>query len=81
MEQINEFTTKQYCKAAVVLHSRAAAPQAKRKGLLAEDGMSTAEYAIGTLAAAAIAGVLLAVAKSEMFRDMITKLMKQAFNV
>ncbi|MBV7363042.1 DUF4244 domain-containing protein [Actinomycetaceae bacterium TAE3-ERU4] len=46
-----------------------------------ESGMSTAEYAIGTLAAAAIAGALLAVAKSATFRQMLTKLLTQAFNV
>ncbi|AOZ71982.1 hypothetical protein BK816_00635 [Boudabousia tangfeifanii] len=53
----------------------------RRELLCQEDGMSTAEYAIGTLAAAAIAGVLLAIAKSAPFKAMLTKMINSAFTV
>lgn len=46
-----------------------------------EDGMATAEYAIGTLAAAAFAGILLAVVKGGAIKDALTALIKQALSV
>lgn len=45
-----------------------------------EHGMATAEYAIGTLAAAAFGGILLAVVKSDVIRGAITALIQQALN-
>ncbi|OKL50696.1 hypothetical protein BM477_01430 [Boudabousia marimammalium] len=46
-----------------------------------EDGMTTTEYAVGTLAAAAIAGTLLAIAKSGAFKTMLLGIFKDALNV
>jgi hypothetical protein len=48
---------------------------------LGDDGMSTAEYAIGTLAAAGLAGILLAVLTGGQVVDLITDLVKDAFSV
>lgn len=46
-----------------------------------EDGMTTAEYAIGTIAAAAFAGVLLAVVKSGGIKSALTAIIKQALSI
>lgn len=46
-----------------------------------EDGMTTAEYAIGTIAAAAFAGLLLAVIQGGGIKDMLLNLIKQALSV
>jgi hypothetical protein len=46
-----------------------------------DDGMSTAEYAIGTIAAAALAGILFAVVTGDQVVDAITDLIKKAFTV
>lgn len=46
-----------------------------------ERGMSTAEYAIGTIAAVTLAGVLLALVGSGAIKDLIGEIMKSAFTV
>ncbi|MEV4311138.1 DUF4244 domain-containing protein [Actinocrispum sp. NPDC049592] len=46
-----------------------------------DDGMSTAEYAIGTIAAAALAGILYAVLTGDQVLDGITNIIKRAFTV
>lgn len=46
-----------------------------------DDGMSTAEYAIGTIAAAALAGILYAVLSGDQVLDAITDIVKRAFTV
>ncbi|MDU0968118.1 MAG: DUF4244 domain-containing protein [Actinomycetaceae bacterium] len=46
-----------------------------------EEGMATAEYAIGTLAAAAFAGILLAVIKGGGIKEALTAIIKQALSV
>ncbi|MDO5747384.1 MAG: DUF4244 domain-containing protein [Actinomycetaceae bacterium] len=46
-----------------------------------EEGMATAEYAIGTIAAAAFAGVLLVVVKSGGIKAALTALIKQALQI
>lgn len=46
-----------------------------------EEGMATAEYAIGTIAAAAFAGILLVIVKGGAIRDALTSLIKQALSV
>ncbi len=46
-----------------------------------DDGMSTAEYAIGTIAAAALAGILYAVLSGDQVLDAITDIIKRAFTV
>ena len=47
----------------------------------AEHGMTTAEYAVGTLAACAFAAVLLAVIKSGLIQNLIEALLKTALAV
>lgn len=46
--------------------------------LRGDAGMNTAEYAIGTLAAVAFAGVLLKVLTSEAVRNALTNLIERA---
>lgn len=46
-----------------------------------EDGMSTAEYAIGTIAAAAFAAVLYAVVTGDSIVTGLTSLIQQALSV
>ena len=46
-----------------------------------EDGMTTAEYAIGTLAAAAFAALLLAVIKGGGIKSALTAIIKQALSI
>lgn len=46
-----------------------------------EDGMSTAEYAIGTIAAAAFAAVLYAVVTGDSILSGLTSLIEQAISV
>ncbi|QSB06892.1 DUF4244 domain-containing protein [Natronoglycomyces albus] len=48
--------------------------------LRGESGMSTAEYAVGTLGAVAFAGVLVLVANSGFFQDLIESLITQALS-
>ena len=47
----------------------------------AEDGMTTAEYAIGTIAAATFAGILIAVVKSGGIKNALAAIIKQALQV
>lgn len=44
-------------------------------------GMSTAEYAVGTLAAVAFAAVLIGVVKSGMVKSALTSIIQQALSV
>ena len=46
-----------------------------------EDGMTTAEYAIGTLAAAAFAALLMAVMKGGGIKSALTAIIKQALSI
>lgn len=45
-----------------------------------EAGMSTAEYAVGTIAACTLAGVLLSIFKSGGIHDLIVKVFTTALN-
>jgi hypothetical protein len=45
-----------------------------------DDGMTTAEYAVGTVAAAGLGGVLLKLLTSDAVRQMLLGLIQQAFN-
>ncbi|WP_242423978.1 DUF4244 domain-containing protein [Frankia sp. EI5c] len=47
----------------------------------ADAGMSTAEYAVGTLAAVAFAGVLYAVVSSSATRSLISSVVQRALTV
>lgn len=56
----------------------------RRVGRLAGDGeagMATAEYAVGTVAAASLAGVLLTILKSEWVRELISDLIRSALGL
>ena len=44
-----------------------------------EDGMSTAEYAVGTVAAAGLGGVLIKLLTSPEVRDLIWNVLSNAF--
>ena len=47
-------------------------------GLRGDDGMNTAEYAVGTLAAVAFAGVLLKVLSSPSVQAALTRVINEA---
>jgi hypothetical protein len=47
---------------------------------IADDGMTTAEYAVGTIAAAGLGGVLLKMLTSAEVQDLIWKILQQAFS-
>lgn len=61
------------------LPAKAASVWARLKG--EEDGMATAEYAIGTLAAAAFAGLLLMIMKGGELKDALQSIIEQALQV
>ncbi|WP_373567073.1 DUF4244 domain-containing protein [Lawsonella clevelandensis] len=46
-----------------------------------ESGMSTVEYAIGTIAAAAFGAVLIAVVKSDSVQQSLLNIIQQALNI
>ena len=46
-----------------------------------EEGMTTAEYAIGTIAAAGFAGLLIAVLKSGAIKSALTAIIQQARSI
>ena len=83
MYRLEEWITRNYVRAHVAARYQEGTQCGTESDVASrgEDGMSTAEYAVGTLAAAAIAGTLLAVAKSGPFKTMILNLFKQAFTV
>ncbi len=45
-----------------------------------EDGMSTAEYAVGTVAAAGLGGILIKLLTSNEVRDLIWNVLSKAFS-
>lgn len=47
---------------------------------IADNGMTTAEYAVGTIAAAGLGGVLLKMLTSPEVQDLIWKILQQAFS-
>lgn len=55
--------------------------KAQVRNLLANDeGMTTAEYAVGTVAAAGLGGLLLKMLTSPEVQDLIWKIVQQAFS-
>ena len=50
------------------------------QALANEQGMTTAEYAVGTVAAAGLGGLLLKMLTSPEVQDLIWKIVQQAFN-
>ena len=61
-------------------HSRWAARWARRAGIRADRGMSTAEYAVGTIAACAFAALLFKVVSSTEVQEMLSSLVERALN-
>ncbi|MGG5259734.1 DUF4244 domain-containing protein [Phycicoccus avicenniae] len=56
---------------SVLVHARAAARRWRRRG---EEGMTTAEYAVGTVAAVAFAALLLLVVRSGPVKTALTNI-------
>lgn len=50
-----------------------------RNALISETGMTTAEYAVGTIAAAGLGGVLLKLLTSPEFQALIWKIIQSSF--
>ena len=50
-----------------------------RNALMSDSGMTTAEYAVGTIAAAGLGGVLLKLLTSPEFHALIWKIIQSAF--
>jgi hypothetical protein len=50
----------------------------QRLGALGEEGMTTAEYAVGTMAAVAFAALLLAIVRSGPVKSALTKVIMTA---
>ena len=50
-----------------------------RNALTSESGMTTAEYAVGTIAAAGLGGVLLKLLTSPEFQALIWKIIQSSF--
>jgi hypothetical protein len=50
-----------------------------RNALMSDSGMTTAEYAVGTIAAAGLGGVLLKLLTSPEFQALIWKIIQSAF--
>lgn len=55
------------------------ATQRVREALRDETGLTTAEYAVGTVAVAGLGGVLIKLLTSEAVRDLIWKVVQGAF--
>ncbi|HEY7487693.1 MAG TPA: DUF4244 domain-containing protein [Streptosporangiaceae bacterium] len=53
----------------------------RRLGNGRDDGMSTAEYAVGTVAAAAFAGLLFKIVTSPQVREMLLGIIHKALNL
>lgn len=54
--------------------------KALRRAGQADEGMTTAEYAVGTIAAAGLGGVLIKLLSSEEVRGLILKAISSAFS-
>lgn len=79
---------KEVKEAKEAVETKCAKPEGKSEGgaqgdkrLDLEAGMATAEYAIGTVAAAAFAGLLLAIIRSGGLRPMLESLLSSALSV
>jgi len=62
------------------VEARAVAEANPWSRLSAEDGLTTAEYAVGTVAVAGLGGVLLKLLTSEAVRDLIWQVVQGAFS-
>lgn len=58
-----------------------ALPRRRREGREGDEGMTTAEYAVGTVAACGFAGVLWAVLHSSIVRQMLESVIHRALTI
>mgnify|MGYP005819281999 CR=1 FL=1 len=59
-----------------------ALPSARRAGVLSsDDGMTTAEYAVGTVAAAGFAGILIKLLTSPPVQELLMKIIERALTL
>jgi hypothetical protein len=68
-------------RAALRARAGTASPQVPRRRRLADAGMTTAEYAVGTLAACAFAAVLIAVVRSGAIKSALSGLITTALSI
>lgn len=52
-----------------------------RRGLLPDDGMTTAEYAVGTVAACGFGGILYKLLTSDTVRSMLKDIIERALSI
>ncbi|GAA2791592.1 DUF4244 domain-containing protein [Saccharopolyspora taberi] len=63
-----------------LLARRRSNPRRLRALLRGDGGMSTVEYALGTLTAAAVAGILYAAVQSDVIKNAVTALLERGFS-
>ena len=82
-QRFNRFITALYVRISQAMDSAAGALRARMSVVLArpESGAITAEYAVIMVAAATLAGVLLAIVKSSSTRTLLMGLVKKALSV
>lgn len=82
-QRFNRFITALYVRISQAMDSSASALRARMSVVLArpESGAITAEYAVIMVAAATLAGVLLAIVKSSSTRTLLMGLVKKALSV
>jgi len=68
-------------RAALPHRASVPTPRLRRLGRLADGGMTTAEYAVGTLAACAFAAVLIAVVRSGAVKSALSGLITTALSI
>ena len=68
-------------RALALLRTAPVRLSARLHGADAEAGMTTAEYAVGTVAACGFGGVLVTVLKEPAVHDLLLKAVKSAFDV
>ena len=82
-QRFNRFITALYVRISQAMDSAASALRGRMSVVLArpESGAITAEYAVIMVAAATLAGVLLAIVKSSSTRTLLMGLVKKALSV
>lgn len=63
-----------------VIEKELQGPKDARLRLVDDEGLTTAEYAVGTVAVAGLGGVLIKLLTSEAVRDLIWKVVQGAFS-
>ena len=83
MRRPTRTTLRAWCTSVMLVRSGdpSVLPAALRRLASKEEGMATAEYAIGTLAAAAFAGLLLALMRSGSLSGALQSIIESALSV